>query len=245
MHRAYIRTLLAIAVAACLVHSSAANTPGARDAAVGDALQAFLARPAIPHDYRASRRLEASGVGQRGWLDVETAFSQGSGFSYEVTGQGGSGFIRSRVLQSLLEEERRLIAQNAAPRIALSPANYTFAPEALDPSGLAVVSITPLRKERALIDGRIYLTPGDGELVRLEGRLARTPSFWVSRVNVVRTYERINGVLMPVSLETTAQLRLFGSSSLRMTYRYSQLDDRPVVEAARSVGPCLAGTPAC
>src|SRR5262245_9680410 len=186
MHRAYIRTLLAIAVAACLVHTSAANAPVARDAAVGDALQAFLARPVIPHDYRASRRLEASGVGQRGWMDVETGFSQGSGFTYEVTGEGGSGFIRSRVLHSLLDEERRLIAQNATPQIALSPANYRFAPDTLDASGLAVVSITPLRKERALIDGRIYLTPGNGELVRVEGRLARTPSFWVSRVNVVR-----------------------------------------------------------
>jgi hypothetical protein len=33
---------------------------------------------------------------------------------------------------------------------------------------------------------------------------------------------------MPVSLETTGQLRLFGSSALRMAYRYSQIDDRSV-----------------
>jgi hypothetical protein len=245
MKRAYIRVLLAIAAAGCLVGASAAETPVARNAAVGDALQAFLARPAVPHEYRASRRLEASGVGQRGWLDAQTGFSHTSGFFYEVTSEGGSGFIRSRVLHSLLDEERRVIAQKATPQIALSPANYTFEPETVDADGLAIVSITPRRKERALIDGRIFLTAGDGELRRVEGRLARTPSFWVSRVNVVRTYERINGVLMPVSLETTAQLRLFGSSSLRMTYHYSQLDDRPVVEAARSAGPCLAGRPTC
>jgi hypothetical protein len=237
--------LLAIATAGCVVGASAAETPVPGNAAVSDALQAFLARPAVPHQYRASRRLEASGVGQRGWLDVETGFSHTSGFYYEVTSEGGSGFIRSRVLHSLLDEERRLIAQNAQPQIALSPANYTFAPETLDRDGLAVVSITPLRKERALIDGRIFLTAADGELVRVEGRLARTPSFWVSRVDVVRTYQRINGVLMPVSLETTAQLRLFGSSSLRMTYHYSQLDDRAVVEAAAGSGTCLAGGPAC
>src|SRR5262245_26329536 len=105
MRRAYIRILLGLAAVTCLVHSSAAGTPAIPDAAVGDALQAFLARPATPHEYRASRRLEASGVGQKGWLDVDTAFSQGSGFFYEVTGEGGSGFIRSRVLHSLLEEE--------------------------------------------------------------------------------------------------------------------------------------------
>jgi hypothetical protein len=33
---------------------------------------------------------------------------------------------------------------------------------------------------------------------------------------------------MPVSLETTAQLKLFGPSVLRMTYRYSHIDERPV-----------------
>jgi len=246
MARAYIQLLLAIAAAGGVVGASTVRTPVARNAAVSDALQAFLARPAVPHEYRASRRLEAAGVGQRGWLDVQTGFSHASGFFYEVTGEGGSGYIRSRVLHSLLDEERRLIAQNATPQVALSPANYTFEPDTVDADGLAVVSITPRRKERALIDGRIFLTPGDGVLVRVEGRLARTPSFWVSRVNVVRTYERINGVLMPVSLQTTAQLRLFGSSSLRMTYHYSQLDDRPVVEAAAgSGGTCLAGGPAC
>jgi hypothetical protein len=246
MARAYIQLLLAIAAAGGVVGASTVRTPVARNAAVSDALQAFLARPAVPHEYRASRRLEAAGVGQRGWLDVQTGFSHASGFFYEVISEGGSGYIRSRVLHSLLDEERRLIAQNATPQVALSPANYTFEPDTVDADGLAVVSITPRRKERALIDGRIFLTPGDGVLGRVEGRLARTPSFWVTRVNVVRTYERINGVLMPVSLQTTAQLRLFGSSSLRMTYHYSQLDDRPVVEAAAgSGGTCLAGGPAC
>lgn len=246
MDRAYIRILLAIAAAGCLVGASAAETPAGRNTAVSGALQAFLARPAVPHEYRASRRLEAAGVGQRGWLDVQTGFSRVSGFFYEVTDEGGSGYIRSRVLHSLLDEERRVIAENATPQIALSAANYAFQPDTVDADGLAVVSIRPRRKERALIDGRIFLTAADGELVRVEGRLARTPSFWVSRVNVVRTYERINGVLMPVSLQTTAQLRLFGSSSLRMSYHYSQLDDRPVVEAvAGSGGPCLAGRPTC
>jgi hypothetical protein len=37
-------------------------------------------------------------------------------------------------------------------------------------------------------------------------------------------------VLMPVSLETTAQLRLLGASELRMTYQYSRVDEQPVDE---------------
>jgi hypothetical protein len=200
---------------------------GAVDQRAMAAMREFLARPATPHQYRASRRLEASGSGQRAWLDVQTEFSPASGFVYNVTAEGGSGYIRGRILRSLLEEEQMLLARGGAAAVALSLDNYEFTPEGLNDEGFAVVHMRPLRKDRSLIAGRMFLT-GDGDLVRIEGRLAKTPSFWVTRVNVVRSYRRINGVLMPVSLETTAQLRLLGSAALRMTYRYSHIDDRAV-----------------
>lgn len=191
------------------------------------AMQQFLARPRIAYQYSASRRLEASGSGQRAWLDVETDFTPAAGFQYHVTAEGGSGYIRTRVLRSLLEEEQRVIARGSASSVAISTDNYHFTPEGVDAEGLAVVRLRPLRKDRSLIAGRMFLTV-DGDLRRVEGQLAKNPSFWVTRVNVVRLYRRINGVLMPVSLDTTAQLRLFGSSALRMTYRYSRVDDRAV-----------------
>jgi hypothetical protein len=197
------------------------------------ALEKFLARPVIAHQYSGSRQLEASGSGQKAWLDVRTEFSLTSGLLYEVTGEGGSGYIRSRVLRSLLNEEQRLIAHGRTSTVALSTENYQFSPAGLDESGLAVVDLQPQRKDRSLIAGRMLLAPETGDLVRLEGRLAKNPSFWVTRTNVVRSYRRINGVLMPVSLETSAQLRIFGSSALRMTYRYSEIDHQPVSDEAR------------
>lgn len=192
------------------------------------AIEQFLGRPAIAHQYHAWRRLEASGSGQRAWMDAETSFGVVTGFQYEVTGEGGSGFIRSRILRSLLDEEQRLVATGSGPRVALSTANYQFTPEGINEEGLVVVALKPLRKERALIVGRMFLTPLAGHLLRVEGRLAKNPSFWMSRVNVVRSYRPINGVSMPVLLETSAQLRLLGSSALRMTYHYSHVDEQPV-----------------
>jgi hypothetical protein len=35
---------------------------------------------------------------------------------------------------------------------------------------------------------------------------------------------------MPVSLESNAQLRLFGDATLRVTYAYSEIDGRPVAK---------------
>lgn len=220
----------AAVVAAILIALSPAS-PIADDEAIDPGAQAavehFLGRPSIAHEYTATRRLEASGSGQRAWLDVHTNFSTDAGLHYQVTAEGGSGYIRSRVLRSLLDEEQRLIARRGERSVALTTENYRFAPEGIDDEGLAIVGMRPLRKDRALIAGRMLMTL-DGELHRVEGRLAKNPSFWVTRVNLVRSYRRINGALMPVSLATTAQLRLLGASELRMTYRYSVIDARPV-----------------
>jgi len=209
-----------------------------------EAMEKFLARPAVAHQYNASRRLEASGSGQRAWLDVQTHFTPGSGLVYDVTGEGGSGYIRSRVLRSLLDEEQRLIARGASASVAISASNYQFTPEGVDEEGLAVVVMKPLRKDRSLINGRMFLTAGKGDLVRVVGRLAKNPSFWITRVNVVRSYRLINGVLMPVTLDTTAQLRFLGASELRMTYRYSHVDEQPVQEELTDPQAPYASAPA-
>lgn len=198
------------------------------DADAVRAMHTFLNRPAGSHAYVAARRLEAAGSGQRGWLHAQTSFTPATGLHYQVTAEGGSGYIRSRVLRSLLEAERQLIAGGGSDGAALSRANYRFTPEALATDGLACVALEPLRKERSLIVGRMFLSPPDGQLVRLEGRLAKNPSFWVTRVDVVRSYQRLNGVDMPVSLQSTAQLRFLGRSTLRMTYHYSDVDYQAV-----------------
>ena len=51
---------------------------------------------------------------------------------------------------------------------------------------------------------------------------------------------------MPVALETTAQVRLFGAATLRMTYDYWKIDGRPSRRGhagAAPVIPRLSGAP--
>ena len=229
---------LAVVAAPLALQVSAAEAP---DKQAVFALEKFLARPPVAHQYCATRRLEASGGGQRGWIEVQTSFAPASGLAYEVTAEGGSGYIRGRVLRSLLDEEQRLLAIKSVSA-AIAPANYRFRPAGLTEEGLAVIGLEPLRKDRSLIAGQMLLTRDDGQLVRLEGRLAKSPSFWVTRVNVVRSYRSVNGVSLPVSLETTAQLRFLGSSKLGMTYRYSHVDERAVSDDETGLGDLPAVT---
>ena len=59
------------------------------------------------------------------------------------TAEGGSGYIRSKVLRAVLEGEREVIAQGETARSSLAPANYTFQPLGVDEQGLANVLFTP------------------------------------------------------------------------------------------------------
>lgn len=156
------------------------------------------------------------------------------GFTYRVLREDGSGTIRSRVLLAALKAEAKARETGDAERAALSPVNYEFAggDGAPDTEGLTRVDVHPLRKDVMLVDGAMFVTPIDGDLVRVEGMLAKRPSFWTRRVHVVRRYARIGGVRVPVSMESTADVLIVGKSEFSMTYDYLSVNGEAVPKAA-------------
>jgi hypothetical protein len=227
-HISYPFVLLALVLPPTLL----ASMPGGADSIPDRAdrsMRQFLQQDGAQHSYRAKRRIEAENGSRRGWIEAVTEYTIENGFRYDVTAEGGSGLVRSKVLRAVLEGEREIIAQGEAARSTLDPANYAFQPNGVDDEGLVNVLLSPKRKERALLSGTMFLQPDDGDLVRVQGRLAKNPSFWVKNVNIVRAYERIEGVVMPVSVESNAHVRFLGPATLRMTYSYAQIDGRDVV----------------
>ena len=197
-------------------------------------MRQFLQQGDAQRPYRAIRRLEAENGGRRGWLEAVTEYSVESGFSYKVTAEGGSGMVRSKVLRAVLEGEQEVIAQGESARSALALSNYAFQPNGVDDEGLANILLSPKRKEPVLVSGTMFLQREEGDLVRVEGQLAKSPSFWVKNVQIVRSYKRINGVVVPITLESTAHVRTLGPASFRMTYLYSEIDGRQVSAGARN-----------
>jgi hypothetical protein len=181
-----------------------------------------------PESYRALRRLEARNrrLSNPAWMDVWTE-ADAAGFRYEIVGQGGSGYVRDRLFLPALETEQRTWAA-ADDKGALTLDNYTFEDRGAESSGLAWIGVTPRRNDVMLVKGSIFLRPEDGDLVRVEGALSRTPSFWTRNVEIVRTYERIGGVRVPVRLESTASVRIAGTSTFTMTYEYESINGKSI-----------------
>jgi len=182
------------------------------------------------HQYRALRHLEAQSdkLGGSAWIDAWTEVDRAGGFRYQIIGEGGSGFVRGKVLRPWLDREKKMWADGDPERASLSFENYTFADRGLSADGLAWLDVKSRRKDVLLVDGSIYVNATDGDLVRIEGRLSKSPSFWTRRVEVVRCYKRINGIHVPVSIESVASVLIAGRSTFKMTYQYQTINDQHV-----------------
>ena len=143
--------------------------------------------------------------------------------------------MRKRALIAALDGEVKARKENATGA-ALDPSNYEFAPE-ISEGGLLRVGLTPRRKETMLIEGAMFLSAEDADLVRLEGRLVKPPSFWTRQVNVVRRYARTAGVRVPMSMESTAKVLVVGTSTFAMTYQYLSINGESVPEESGTAGP--------
>jgi hypothetical protein len=226
MVRGLSRSLLVVPVAALAVLQTTAAASGDANAPAPAILQRFLAlSDDAPVSYRALRHLEARNekYDMSAWMDVWTE-ADASGFRYRIVAEDGSESIRSKVFRETLETERKMWTSGATAAASLTEANYVFEDRGAVADGEATLGIKPRRKDVLLVDGSIFLRPHDGELLRIEGDLAKPPSFWTRHVRIVRHFQRFAGVRMPVSLDAIANVRFFGQSTFKAVIDYETVN---------------------
>jgi hypothetical protein len=187
---------------------------------------------------RATRHLEAGTVSgkHRGWMDVETSVSPNGAFTWNVIEEGGSERTRDKVFRAMLEAESVAWRAGARDAAALSLANYEFVPIAQNK-----LQLKPRRADSKLVEG-VLTVNADGHPVLLEGRLAKSPSFWVRSVTIVKRYHRVGGVSLPVVIESLADVKIFGKSTFSMRYNYTAVNGRSVGHSA-SLSPSFGPSP--
>jgi hypothetical protein len=230
--RIHHRLAVAGAAAPLAVLVMLAASPSAPAADTPDTIvERFLSRTDVPLiQYRATRRLDARNARFKveGWMEARTWLGPDGRFGYEVTGEGGSGLIRKRVLRAALEAEAESVAGGGSRRAALTTDNYTFVAEPATGEGPRRVRMTARRKDVLLLDGFLTLAAEDADLLEIEGRVTKNPSFWTSRIEVARSYGRINGVRVPVRFDSTAWVKIAGRSEFSMVYTYESINGQPV-----------------
>jgi len=222
--------LLAVPFVAVLAAQPAATPPDEPAAPRSEVLERFLALPdPRPTQVRALRHLEARNdhFEKSAWMDVWTDVDE-SGFRYQIVDDGGSDYIRNHVLRAAHDSEVEMRASGGTERAAFTTENYIFDDGVVQPDGLLSFPVRPRRKDLLFVEGSLFISPDDGELVRLEGKLSKSPSFWTRRVDIVRRYRRVAGFRMPVVVESVANVRIAGPSTFRMDYEYESVNGQRV-----------------
>jgi outer membrane lipoprotein-sorting protein len=167
--------------------------------------------------YTATRRYVGVNKKRRAEMLVRVECASDGAKQFTILSEEGSSSIRKHVFQKLLSEETEASRRGTRNSTRLTPANYDFqivGQETLE-TGLAYVfEVSPKTPNKYLISGRIWVDANDYSIVRIEGKPARNPSFWVHNVHFVHTYQKVGQFWFASSTHTTSEVRIFGESEL-------------------------------
>ncbi len=199
--------------------------------AAGPAFEQVLAKSnnVAPPPYRAFRRMEGGLLDsdRRGWIEAWTEYTPGRGFTYDVVREGGSEYVRNKILRGMLVSEQKLIASGKRLHASLESMNYLFEDGGMADGGLQRVLLKPAKKSDGILTGSVLVDPESGLMTRIEGRLVKSPSFWLRDVDVTYKYAHVGDRVVPVEMTSTGRVRMFGRSNFRLVYDDESIDGRP------------------
>jgi outer membrane lipoprotein-sorting protein len=167
--------------------------------------------------YTATRRYVGVNKKRRAEMLVRVECASDGAKQFTILSEEGSGSIRKHVFQKLLREETEASRRGTRNSTRLTPANYDFqivGQETLETGPAYVFEVSPKTRNKYLIRGRIWVDANDYSIVRIEGKPARNPSFWVHSVHFVHTYQKVGQFWFASSTHTTSEIRIFGESEL-------------------------------
>lgn len=203
-----------------------------------------------PVSYQVIRRYQLSESGRSdvsSSVVAEVEYSPPDRETYAIQERRGSS-RGEQVVRRILDHESAMVAADPASRSAtlLTRDNYTFTnlgESMLGGTSFYVLGLVPKRKEKELIAGRAWVDKRTFLIRRIEGEMAKSPSWLLKKVYVRLDFSEVSGLWLQTALEATADVRFTGSQTLRA----QTLDCRKatVVEArgnpkyARTIHPSI------
>ncbi len=168
---------------------------------------------------------------------------------FRTISEDGSRLVRDLVLKRLIESESEASSGRAHRDSSIRPANYEFhllGEQDVGPYHCLVAQVTPRRRDKYLFEGRVWIDTQDYAVVRIVGQPAKSLSFWITRADFVRQYERIGQFWLAAGDETTVHVRLYGNKILSISYQdyvINQDNDSRTAQMDQT-GPMGNGRPA-
>lgn len=212
-------------LAKCAALASADSEPLLSPA---QALQAYQARATRQLTILAnsaddtSIEAELEKTSQRAELLLKRTFSAPRSLAYTAVTFQGDTFIKNNIIARLLQSDIDRVQKQGGSTVAIVESNYRFLfrdIEDLEGRRVYAFVLRPRRKESGLFKGKIFIDPQTGHIVRATGKLSKSPSWWIKRVNFTQDYIDIGEFTMPRETRLCSQVRIIGRIAIVIRHK--------------------------
>lgn len=157
---------------------------------------------------------------------------------YAIQQAKGSG-LGETVVRRMLASEVSMAKDCTSTDFSLRNYDFRFIrEETVDDHRCYVLELLPRRKEKSLLRGNIWVDTNTYLLHRIEGELAKSPSWWLRDVRIASLYGSVGGMWLQTTLEATATVRILGPYTMiarDMSYSVDELisEISPALEGIR------------
>src|SRR5581483_3085478 len=183
-------------------------------------------------------RAELPDTAQQGEFQLQRRFEAPHTLQFTALHYSGDGFVKTNIITRLLQSEVDHVKQDDGGLTAINSQNYKFSYKGgseVNGRTVHVYQVKPRKKRPGLFKGRIFLDSHTGSLVRAEGSVVKSPSFFVKKIEFVQDYEDIGNFTFPVHIHSNAQAQVIGRTVVDIFHRDYQPIASPNVQSARGI----------
>jgi hypothetical protein len=181
---------------------------------------------------------ELPDTSQQGEFELQRKFEAPHTLQFTPVHYTGDGFVKNNVITRLLQSEVDHVQKDDPSQTALNLANYKFNYRGLSRVNDRIVhvyQVKPHKKRPGLIKGRVYLDAHNGSLVRVEGSVVKSPSFFVKHIEFWQDYTDVQSFTLPTHIHSEAKARIVGRTIVDIVHRDYQAV--PTIAARLKVPP--------
>jgi hypothetical protein len=154
---------------------------------------------------------EVPETSQKGQFCFIRSFSAPYSLVYNPLTFVGDSFIKNNVILRFVRSDVEHVQHSAS--LAILEENYKFSykgTENLNGRLLYTFALKPRRKSADLFKGKILVDPHTGCLIRAEGRVSKSPSWWIKRIDFTQDYAMVGDFALPIRTVSVTQVRIIG-----------------------------------
>jgi hypothetical protein len=183
---------------------------------------------------------ELPDAAKRGQYRLKRVYSAPRTLAFKTIDFTGDGFVKSNVIYRLLQSEAEHVKKAQPGDTAITCANYKFSykgMQVVDGRLTHAFQVKPRQKRAGLFKGMVYIDSYTAGMVRAEGRVVKSPSMFIKRIDFVQDYAQIGDFNVITHIHSVADTRLIGRAIVDITHGDYQVRTLTEVLAEASSPP--------